>query len=506
MSENKKIAIVGAGLSGLACAIRLAKTGYNVEVYEQNKTAGGKIEELKHDGFRYDTGASILTLPELIQDLFEFAGENIEDYLKLKKLEINSRFFYSDGSIIDAFHDNYKFANTIEKITGENSKSIIKYLIRNQKLFDLTAGIFIFSPFQNIKSIPFVQTIKVIVNIFKLKIFTTMHAFNKSWFRDLRVVQLFDRYAIYNGSNPFKAPATLSLISHLEHNIGSYFPEKGMYQLIKALVTLAEKLGVEFHYKTYVEEIRIENKKVTGLKIKGNTYKYDIVINNTDVFYTYEKLLKGHPHPKRIFKQELSCSCIIFYWGMNKKFENLQVHNILFSGNYKEEFDHVFVKKSLSRDPSIYIYISSKINATDAPNGCENWLVMINAPNDEHQDWNQIMTEAKKSVVNKINILLKTDIEKCIQFEKYANPATIEKWTSSYKGALYGPSVKNIFSIFTRHANFKRSMKGLYFAGGTVHPGGGIPLCLASAKIVSELVAEDFPINSLQSYDGRAHL
>lgn len=495
MSKNKKIAIVGAGLSGLACAIRLAKSGYKVVVYEKNAAAGGKIEELKSNGFRYDTGASILTLPELITDLFAFTGEKVQDYLKLKKLEINSRFFYSDGSVIDAFQDNEKFAETIEKITGENSRTVIKFLKRNRRLYDLTAGIFIFSPFHNIKSIPFRQAMKVFINLFNLKIFTRMHALNKRWFRDDRVVQLFDRYAIYNGSNPFQAPATLSLISHLEHNIGSFLPEKGMYQLIKALVNLAQKLGVEFSFNTYVEEISVESKKVTGLIINGTAHNYDIIVNNTDVFYTYKKLLNGHPHPNRIFKQDLSSSCIIFYWGINKQFENLHVHNILFSGNYEEEFDLVFNKKMLSSDPSIYIYISSKINPTDAPDGCENWLVMINAPNDEDQNWDQILTETRKSVVTKINSTLKTDIEKCIAFEKHASPATIEKWTSSYKGALYGPSVKNIFSTFTRHANFKRSVKGLYFAGGTVHPGGGIPLCLASSKIVSELIVEDFPIN-----------
>jgi phytoene desaturase len=258
MSENNKIAVIGAGLAGIACAIRLAKTGYKVIVFEKNKTAGGKIEELKGKGFRFDTGASILTLPELIKDIFECAGEDIQDYLKFKKLKINSRFFYPDGTTIDAFQDNTEFAKTIEKTTGENSRKIAKYLKRNQRLYDLTAGIFVFSPFHNIKSIPIIQALKVVVNIFSLKIFTTMHTLNKKWFKDERVIQLFDRYAIYNGSNPFQAPATLSLISHLEHNIGSYFPEKGMYQLITALVSLAKKLGVEFQYNADVQKIEID--------------------------------------------------------------------------------------------------------------------------------------------------------------------------------------------------------------------------------------------------------
>ena len=494
MSENKKIAVVGAGLSGLACAIRLAKTGYKVTVYEKNKSAGGKIEEIKGKGFRFDTGASILTLPELIEDLFEFAGENINDFLKFKKLKINARFYFPDGSIIDAFQDINKFADTIEKTTGENKNRIIKYLKRNQKLYNLTSGIFVFSPFHNIKSIPLGQALKVMIHIFRLKIFTTMHTLNKKCFKDERVIQFFDRYATYNGSNPFQAPATLCLISHLEHNIGSYLPEKGMYQLIAALVSLAKKLGVEFRFNTEVEEVKIENKKVNSLVVNGEQHKFEIVINNTDIFYTYKNLLKGYSRSKGIFKQELSSSSIIFYWGVSKIFKKLQVHNIIFSNNYKEEFDHVFSKKLLYKDPSIYIYVSSKLNPADAPNECENWLVMINAPVDNQQNWNRLISEVKESIVNKINQTLKTDIEKYIVYEKHSSPETIEKWTGSYRGSLYGPSSRSIFSTFTRHANFKRSAKGLYFAGGSVHPGGGIPLCLASSEIVSKLVAEDFPI------------
>lgn len=492
---GNKIAIVGAGLSGIASAIRLAKEGYKVVVYEKNKTAGGKIEELRVNGYRFDTGASILTLPELIEELYQLAGEKISDFITFKKLTINSRFYYADGTILDAYHDNEEFASTIEQVTGEDKRKIVKFLTRNQKLYDLTKGIFIFSPFHNIKSISFSQALKVMFNIFRLKIFTSMHSLNKKWFKDKRVVQLFDRYATYNGSNPYQAPATLSVISHLEHNVGSFLPEKGMYQLITGLVQLAEKLGVEFKYENQIEEIITNGKRVKGLKVNGDIFNFNIIINNTDVFYTYKNLLNHSPHSHRIFRQELSCSCIIFYLGMNRISKDLRVHNILFSENYKEEFEYIFRKKSLYHDPSIYIYVSSKICHSDAPDGCENWLVMINAPNDGQQNWEEQIPEARTNVVSKIKSLLNTDIEKHIQFEKHSSPASIEKWTSSYKGALYGASTSSIFSTFTRHANFKRSIKGLYFAGGTVHPGGGIPLCLASAQIVSELVKEDFPNN-----------
>ncbi len=493
---DKKVAIIGAGLSGLACAIRLAKTGYQVVVYEKNKSAGGKIVELKGKGYRFDTGASILTLPEKVEELFAFVGEPFTDYLKLKKLEINSRFFYPDGTIIDAFSDTNKFAATIEKQSQVGKEKVIRFLKRNRTLYDLTSEIFLFSPFQKIASVPILKAVKLVTNIFFLKLFKTMHTLNKKWFGDKRIVQLFDRYATYNGSDPYRASATLSVISHLEHNIGSYLPEKGMFQLIKALVLLCKKHGVELKFDTTVQEITIDGNRIKGLRIDGKFYNYDIIINNTDVFYTYKKLLNGYTHSGKIFRRELSSSSIIFYWGVNKTFNNLQVHNILFTENYKEEFDYIFRKKMLYDDPTVYIYISSKVNSTDAPEGSENWLVMINTPNDDNHNWNWLVPQARKSILKKIHHILNVDLEKYIEFEKHSSPSGIEKWTNSFKGSLYGPSSNSVFSVFQRHANFKRTMKGLYFAGGTVHPGGGIPLCMASAKIVSELVYEDFPIEN----------
>ncbi|MGD2033914.1 MAG: phytoene desaturase family protein [Bacteroidales bacterium] len=490
---DKRIAVIGAGLSGLCSAIRLAKAGYKVTLYEKNKSAGGKIEELKGKGFRFDTGASILTLPGLITELFEYTGEDVTDYITLKKLEVNSRFFYPDGTVIDAFHDNERFASAVETITGVSRKKILKFLKRSQRLYELTSEIFLFRPFQNIRSILFLQAIRLILNISLLSLFKTMHRLNKKWFPDARIIQLFDRYATYNGSDPYRAPATLSVITHLEHNIGSYLPEKGMYDLIKGLVSLATKLGVEFRFNACVEEILVNNRTVTGIKFNGTIHDYSIIVNNTDVFYTYKELLKNNVNPGRIFKHELSSSCFIFYWGVKKQFRDLKIHNILFSGNYREEFEAVFGKKELYEDPSIYIYISSKMCKKDAPDGCENWLVMINSPVDCGQNSNEQLRYARNTILRKINRMLKTDLEKYIVFEKYSTPGTVEKWTNSYRGALYGPATSSVFSTFQRHANFKRSVKGLYFTGGTVHPGGGIPLCMASAKIVSELVMDDFP-------------
>jgi len=207
-----------------------------------------------------------------------------------------------------------------------------------------------------------------------------------------------------------------------------------------------------------------------------------------DIFSTYKKLLPQSKAPKRILSQERSSSALIFYWGVKGAFPQLDLHNIIFSNNYKEEFDYIFDKKQVHHDPTIYINISAKCNSNDAPVGCENWFVMINTPSNVGQDWESIISKAKTDIISKINRNLKIDLESLIQCETSLDPRSIETKTMSHQGSLYGTSSNNRFAAFLRHPNFSKRIKGLYFVGGSVHPGGGIPLCLNSAKIVSNLL------------------
>jgi phytoene dehydrogenase-like protein len=201
--------------------------------------------------------------------------------------------------------------------------------------------------------------------------------------------------------------------------------------------------------------------------------------------------LNDLPQTNKLSKLERSSSALIFYWGINKEFKELGLHNILFGKEYKVEFDHLFKSKTLSNDPTIYINISSKMEAAHAPENNENWFVMINVAANVGQDWDKIITEAKKSITEKINRILKTDIEQYIISETIMDPVLIEQKTNTYQGSLYGTSSNTKFAAFFRPANFTSKIKGLYFCGGTVHPGGGIPLCLKSAYITAELIKTD---------------
>ena len=261
-----------------------------------------------------------------------------------------------------------------------------------------------------------------------------------------------------------------------------------MYSIVNALMSLALDLGVKFHFNHYVDQIELDGNKVSGLNVAGKYYPADMIISNMDVWYTYKRLLPSVKAPKRILNQERSSSALIFYWGINRAFPELDLHNIFFTQDYQEEFRKIWELGSLSSDPTVYVHISSKSESVDAPLGAENWFTMINVPSDAGQNWDELIEFSRKNIINKLSRILGVDIKKYITCESILDPRGIDSQTFSYQGSLYGSSSNSQFSAFLRHANFSSKFKGLYFAGGSVHPGGGIPLALLSAKIVGDLI------------------
>jgi phytoene desaturase len=346
---------------------------------------------------------------------------------------------------------------------------------------------FLFGSMHKLSNYVSASAFKTLFNLPKLEFWRSMHNSNTSRFKDPRTVQLFNRYATYNGSDPYRAPATLNLIAHLEHNIGAFILKGGMHQLSRSLEKLANELGVEIHYSHQVETILHDDKRVHGLRCATGEVEADIVVSNMDIVPTYKKLLRDMKPPKHILNQERSTSAMIFFWGMNTEVSDLEVHNIFFSDDYPKEFK-ALRHGQMSDDLTVYLYISGLRNPADAPKGKQNWFVMVNAPSDQGQDWESMRQAARQAIIRKLNAQLNFDVSTAIEVEDHLDPTLIEARTSSFQGALYGSSSNSHLAAFLRHPNFHRKIDNLYFCGGSVHPGGGIPLCLASARIVEQMV------------------
>jgi len=502
----KSISVIGSGLGGLSAAIRLAHAGYDVTVYEKNPTPGGKARSVTQNGFRFDTGPSLITMPFVINELFESVGENPAEWLTLNKLTNLCRYFYHDGTILNAYSDKEKFAAEIETNTTERREALFRYLEYCKTIYELTADIFLFKDLYSPKTYTNLRALKTLFKLPKIDSFRTMNEANRSFFKDEKIIQLFNRYATYNGSDPYKCPATLNIISHVEYTIGGYYASGGMYSLTDALYRLALKKGVKFNFSSPVEKIITDGKNVKGILTGGKEILSDGVISNADVYSTYGKLLNDTKSSaaKKYNKLEPSSSALVFYWGINVVSQKLDTHNILFSANYKKEFEELFDKKVYPTDPTIYIYISSKFSPGDAPAGKENWFVMINAPNVKREMsnvkrqvstspvvglvTNNLIMNIKETILNKIKTLTGYDIKDKIETESIMTPRDIEEETGSYSGSIYGISSNSRNAAFLRQRNMSKQYKGLYFTGGSAHPGGGIPLVILSGKIAAEKI------------------
>jgi phytoene desaturase len=279
----------------------------------------------------------------------------------------------------------------------------------------------------------------------------------------------------------------------LELNEGIYFPKGGMVSITQRLAEAARSLGVMFHTNSPVESIEVTNGRVVGVRVNNSLVPASIVVSNADAHFTYEHLMPSVKRPKKILNQELSSSAVVFYWGISREFSNLGVHNMFFATDYQAEFKAIFDTKTLMEDPSIYVHISSKAESSDAPLGCENWFVMVNAPINVGQDWTALVAQLRKNVLNKLSAALGLDIEPFIETEYINDPLRLQQVYNGKGGSIYGNSSNSALAAFYRHPNHAPSVKGVYFAGVTVHPGGGIPLAVSGAKIIERMVKDDFP-------------
>lgn len=491
LSSTKAI-VIGAGVAGLAAAVRLAVQGFEVSVFEKNNYPGGKLSHFEMEGYQFDAGPSLFTQPQHIEELFALANEPIEGYFTYQSLPTSCKYFYEDGTVVNAYTQAATFAKELNEKLGEDETAVLQYLQEAGNMYQHIGSIFLNHSLHKKNTLSKASIGLAVKNTKPKYLLKTMNAANEKQFKNPKTVQLFNRYATYNGSNPYQAPSMLTMIAHLEHNEGTFYPTGGMISITNALYKLALKKGVKFYFNAPVQRIIKHEDKVRGIVVNNENHYANIVVSNMDVYFTYKHLLNDERKSKHVLKQERSSSALIFYWGIKQNFPELDLHNILFSENYKAEFDALFKTKTCYHDPTIYINITSKCEPNiQAPACKENWFVMVNAPANIGQNWQAFKEQYRQAIIKKINNILQTDIEPLIEVEEILDPVLIESKTASYMGSLYGTSSNSKLAAFLRHPNFTNAIKGLYFVGGSVHPGGGIPLCLLSAKIMSEVVHND---------------
>ncbi len=497
--DGRRAIVVGAGLGGLSAAIRLAAAGWRVTVYEQQNLPGGKAGSEERGRYRFDTGPSLLTMPQVLEQLFAEAGRDWTDYLSVERLEVICNYFWQDGTRLHAYGDPGRFAAEIEAKLGEPAEHVHRYLAYAGRIHDVAAELFLWNSLHDRRTYSSRLFWNRIGQLGKIDMLRTMNRANASFFRDPRLVQLFNRYATYNGSSPYRTPATLNIIPYVEYVQGGYAVVGGIHALPRALEKLAGELGVDIRYGERVNRIvtagaRGRRGVVTGVDVGGRFEPADAVVSNVDVSVTYPELL-GDEQAKqlrRYRKLEPSSSGLVFYWGVREGFPELTVNNIFFSSDYEREFRTIFDEHRCPDDPTVYVNITSKVTPGDAPKNGENWFILVNAPYVGEQDWKGESARMREIVVRRLSAALGRDVAGAIEEEGVMTPADIERKTMSYRGALYGISSNSRLAAFARHPNRSPDYAGLYFCGGSAHPGGGMPLVMLSGKIAADLMRYDY--------------
>lgn len=482
--QAKKTVVVGAGIAGLALAVRRRVAGDQVEVYEAAPTPGGKLYQFEEEGYRFDGGPSLFTQPQYMEELFDLAEKPMEPNFQYEKMDESCRYFWEDGTQFQAVADRAELENAALETFDLEPGQLSAYLNHAAWKYEKVGRIFLDRSLHRRQSWWRKDVLKAIPHLFQYGLFSSLDGFNKKFFSDPRLVQLFNRYATYNGSDPFRTSGMMSMIPHFEFNEGTFLPKGGMYNIAHSLYRLGKDLGVTYYFDSQVEEILHGPKQANGIRVNGRSVSADQVVSNVDIHATYHKLLPQLPLPRQVRREERSSSAFIFYWGMKKPYPELGLHNIFFAQNYEEEF-RAIQNGNLHPDPTVYINITSKIATEDAPPQKENWFVMVNTPHDQGQDWTALAPQIRQHTIEKLSRLLGRPVAPDIEVERHWDPTQIEADTSSVGGALYGSASNDMMAAFNRHPNFHPTLKNLYFCGGSVHPGGGIPLCLLSAKITA---------------------
>lgn len=489
---DNPVIVIGAGIGGLSAAIRLACAGQRVLVLEQNAAVGGKMSRIEQDGFRWDTGPSVITMRPVFEELFAAAGRRLDDYLTLEPVEPLTRYFYRDGVVLDATSDLTRMAAQIEAIAPHDVEGYLDFLAYAAKLHRITGPTFIYDRPPDLGTLTRVSPLQFL----QVDPWLTLDQAIRKRVGSRHLRQLLGRFATYVGASPYAAPATLGVIAHVELTGGVWYPRGGIYAIAQAMARLARELGVEIRTDTPVAQIVTGGGWVRGVRLAdGRELPARAVVANVDVTTVYQHLLPADvatPTRRRNLRNvETSCSGYVLLLGVEGDSSGLAHHNIFFSDDYPREFRELFHDGRPPTDPTVYVAITSKTDADHAPPGCENWFVLVNAPaTDARWDW-AAREAGYRALVMQTLASHGVDVRGRIRSERSLTPVDIARMTAAWRGALYGISSNQAINAFRRPHNRCAHLSGLYFAGGTTHPGGGVPMVTLSGKVAAQLLEED---------------
>ncbi|MBW3642558.1 MAG: phytoene desaturase [Actinobacteria bacterium] len=472
----------------MAAAIRLRAGGHDVVVVERNEVLGGKLATRSSGGFTFDTGPSLLTLPEVFDDLLGVAGTSLAEVVEPVRLDPICRYRWSDGAGFDHRSASAEAVAEVERLSPGSGASFRAYLDHGRRVWEVSRRTFLSGPMES--PVDLVRRMRGPSDLWAIDPLRSLDARARSHFSDLRLVQWAGRYATYSGSSPYAAPATLACIPWIEQSSGAWYVRGGLAGLAEALGKVLAGMTVEVRTATEVEAVRADGEAVRGVRLAGGeTLDADVVVANVDATHLYADLLPDQRALRRVLRAPVSSSGFALLVAVEGRTEGLAHHNVAFSGDEAAEFGDLFERRRAPGDPTLYVCASVVSDAAQAPEGCENWFVLVNVPPASAVDWD---AEAERYRDHVLEQLARRgwDLAGRIRSIEVITPLHIAERYRAWQGSIYGTSSNGRQAAFLRPSN-RGPRRGLYLVGGSSHPGGGLPLVAISGGIVAAMVEAD---------------
>ncbi len=497
---SKKVVVIGAGMGGLSSAIRLQHAGYDVEIYEQESIPGGKMHQLKKDGHTFDVGPTLVMMPEIYREVFTLAGRDPDDYIPMTKLDPMYEVYFKAEPYrhYTLSSDLTELMKLVESKGPENALGFLSYIREIYERYQVALDYFIRRPFRKPSDFnnPF-----MLRQALKLKTFDSADHMMASFIPDKDIQQMLSFQTLYIGVSPQKGPSLYNIIPMIELLYGVWFIKGGMHTMATGMAKLFEELGGTIHYNSRVEKIHTNGKRVEGIQVGGQMIESPYVVCNADFPYAVKNLLedpkaRGKYTPEKIDAMDYSCSCLVFYWGVDGTFTELATHTFIISEDLTDNLNSIFDGRRI-KDPSIYLHIPSHSDPEMAPEGKSSFYLLMPVSEivTSKYEWNEeaVSDYRGKALATLSKIPGLEDLEQKISTELVFTPKDFESHFSAYRGATFGlqPTLRQ--SNHLRPQAKSMSCEGLYFTGSSTHPGAGVPIVLESGRICAEELRRDEP-------------